>query len=114
MIKVLTFTSLFPNSIQQRHGIFVRNRLEQLVKNGNVESIVVAPVPWFPFRNKIFGQYSQYARVPLSEEINGIKIFHPRYINIPKIGMNLSPWLMVVGVKRLLKKIRKDGYDFDL
>ncbi len=114
MIKVLTFTSLFPNCIQPRHGVFVRNRLEQLINGGNVESMVVAPVPWFPFRNKIFGQYSQYARIPLSEEVNGIQVFHPRYINIPKIGMNLSPWLMTIGVKGLLKRIRENGYDFDL
>ena len=30
-IRVLTFTTLYPNSIQKHHGVFVENRLRHLV-----------------------------------------------------------------------------------
>ena len=42
-------TTLFPNSIQPSHGIFVENRLRWLLKDGRVRARVLpAPVPWAP------------------------------------------------------------------
>ena len=40
-LRVLTFTTLFPNSEQPSHGVFVENRLRHLVASGEVESVVV-------------------------------------------------------------------------
>jgi hypothetical protein len=48
-MKILTFSTLFPNSEKPGHGIFVETRLRHLVASGRVESRVVAPVPWVPF-----------------------------------------------------------------
>ena len=79
MIRLLTFTSLYPNGAQPRHGVFVEERLRQLLAAGEITARVVAPVPWFPFRNKRWGAYSVFARVPESEERHGIRIEHPHY-----------------------------------
>ena len=54
-MKVLLFSSLFPSSVRPIHGIFVETRLRELLKTGEVEAKVVAPVPWFPFTAKRFG-----------------------------------------------------------
>src|SRR5262245_34970554 len=43
-IKLLSFTTLFPNAAQPIHGIFVENRLRQLAATGAVEVRVLAPV----------------------------------------------------------------------
>jgi teichuronic acid biosynthesis glycosyltransferase TuaC len=47
-IRLLTFSTLFPNNMRPNHGVFVANRLRHLVASGDVTSMVVAPVPWFP------------------------------------------------------------------
>jgi len=97
-----------------RHGVFVENRLRKLVETGEVDSQVIAPVPWFPFSMSLFGQYANFARVKDSECRHGINIMHPRYLMIPKIGMNLTPYLMKVSLLRKFKRLIANGYDFDL
>ncbi len=105
-IRVLTFTTLYPNREQQRHGIFVETRMRELLQNFPVEITVIAPIPWFPFKLKIFGQYGAFAAVPKREVRHGMTIHHPRYLVIPKIGMNLAPLLMALSLWPAMKKIR--------
>ena len=94
-MKVLTFSSLFPNNRQASHGIFVENRLRQLLASApELSARVIAPVPWFPSANPRFGGYAQFAGVVPCEVRHGIEVWHPRYPVIPKIGMRLAPWLM--------------------
>ncbi|MBC7502257.1 MAG: glycosyltransferase family 4 protein [Herminiimonas sp.] len=113
-MKILTFTSLYPNAQQPNHGVFVENRLRHLTADGTVECRVVAPVPWFPSTNARFGQYAQFARVPVAEVRHGISIVHPRYLHIPKLGMTMSPYLMAAAMRPVLERIISEGYDFDL
>jgi glycosyltransferase involved in cell wall biosynthesis len=114
MIRLLTFTSLFPNAAQPRHGVFVEGRLRHLTATGKLSATVVAPVPWFPFRHPRFGAYSVYAKVPAHEERYGIQISHPRYPVIPKLGMNIAPFLMYRAVLPVLRKMQAGGIGFDL
>ncbi len=113
-MKILTFTTLFPNQVKPNHAIFVETRLRHLVASGQVEARVVAPVPWFPFTGKRFGQYGDFARVPASEERFGLPVLHPRYPVIPKIGMNLSPALLANAAKATVGRMLDEGFDFDL
>ena len=112
-MKLLTFSTLFPNTQQPSHGIFVQTRLRYLLGSGVVESKVVAPVPWFPSTNQRFGHYASLAKVPLSETRFGIEVLHPRYPVIPKIGMSIAPPLLYRAVKPVIAKIIDEGYDFD-
>ena len=114
VIRLLVFTTLYPNAAQPRHGVFVEERLRQLVTNGRVTATVVAPVPWFPFRSPTFGAYSAFASVPKKEDRHGIRILHPRYPVIPKFGMSIAPFLMYRALVSVLRKLRADGADFDL
>ena len=77
-MKVLLFSSLYPSSVRPVHGVFVETRLRELLKTGEIEVKVVAPVPWFPFKSPRFGEYAQYASTPLREVWNGIEVHHPR------------------------------------
>jgi glycosyltransferase involved in cell wall biosynthesis len=113
-IRLLVFTSLYPNAAQPRHGVFVEERLRHLVDSGRVTATVVAPVPWFPFRHPRFGAYSAFARVPAHEQRHGIRISHPRYPVIPKLGMSIAPWLMYRALLPVLRKLQADGTEFDL
>jgi len=112
-MKLLTFSTLFPNARQPNHGLFVETRLRYLVASGQVESRVVAPVPWFPSTHPRFGDYAKLACVPATEERYGISIVHPRYIALPKLGMYTSPWLMAQGAKPAIGALIDGGFDFD-
>lgn len=113
-MKLLTFSTLFPNTERPSHGVFVETRLRHLIASGEVESRVVAPVPWFPFRHQRFGHYGSYARIPAEEVRFGIKVSHPRYPLIPKVGMNIAPDLLTRAIKPVIGRIIDQGYDFDL
>jgi glycosyltransferase involved in cell wall biosynthesis len=112
MLQLLTFTNLYPNSEQPRHGLFVEQRLRHLLATGRVRSRVVAPVPWFPFDGRIFGGYGEFSRIPLRELRGGIEVAHPRHVVLPKVGMSAAPLLMRLGVERTIRRIVAGGYDF--
>lgn len=112
--QVLTFSTLYPNHIQTRHGIFVEQRLRQLYAHGNLNFRVIAPVPWFPFRSNRFGRYAQFAKVKAREERFGIPIEHPRYPVIPKLGMTIAPLLLAACSYLAVSRLISDGFDFDL
>ena len=114
MIRTLLFSTLYPSSVRPSHGIFVETRLRHLLASGEVETRVVAPVPWFPLEHKRFGEYAKHAAVPHHEVRNGIRVEHPRYLLLPKIGMNLAPASLArVGLK-VARKLIAEGFDFDL
>ena len=113
-MKILTFSTLFPNSEKPGHGIFVETRLRHLVASGRVESRVVAPVPWFPSTNPRFGSYARFAKAPQHEVRHGIPVAHPRYLVVPKVGMNLAPALLAQAAKPAIARMIDEGFDFDL
>jgi teichuronic acid biosynthesis glycosyltransferase TuaC len=113
-MRILTFSSLFPNRNQPSHGIFVENRLRHLLAGGGIEARVVAPIPWVPPGVKLPAEYAPYAGVPAAETRHGIEILHPRYLVLPKIGMSAAPYLMYAGVRRAVARLLAQGYDFDL
>jgi glycosyltransferase involved in cell wall biosynthesis len=112
-MKILTFTTLYPSGARPGHGIFVETRLRQLLASRQVESQVVAPVPWFPANHPRFGKYAIYAKTLREEERNGIHVAHPRYVVIPKIGMTLSPFLLARAAIPVIERMQRN-YSFQL
>ncbi len=114
-LRILTFTTLFPNAAQPSHGVFVENRLRHLVASGQAKSWVVAPVPWFPTAlARAFVQYAPYARVPAAEVRHDLPILHPRFLVLPKIGMTAAPGLLFAGAVASVRRLRAEVGDFDL
>ena len=110
-MKILVFTSLYPNNVWPRHGIFIKERMTHFAKNGRGHIQVIAPVPYFPpFK---INQRWRYSQVAHSEEIDGVKVLHPRYLMIPKVGMVLHGLLMFLSLYLIIKKVQKE-FDFDL
>lgn len=113
-LRTLLFSTLYPSAIRPGHGIFVETRLRELLATGKVLTKVVAPVPWFFSKNPHFGEYARMASIPSREVHNGIDIRHPRYILLPKFGMNSAPHSMAMGALPAIKRLIRDGFDFDL
>lgn len=113
-LRIVLFSSLFPSEARPVHGIFVETRLRELLKSGRVEARVVAPVPWFPLRSPRFGEYASFAATPRRAERNGLVVEYPRYLLLPKIGMNLAPYAMALAAWPVLRRLQREGFDFDL
>jgi glycosyltransferase involved in cell wall biosynthesis len=112
-ISILTTTTLFPNSVQAAHGIFVETRLRRLLADGRVRARVLAPVAWAP-PGVQHSQWAKLRQVPEREQRNGITVDHPRYVVIPKIGMNLAPYTLYAAMKKQLEKYLAAGERFDV
>jgi glycosyltransferase involved in cell wall biosynthesis len=107
-IRLLTLTTLFPNACEPRRGIFVANRLAHLCSNRRIEARVVAAIPWFP------GAFRGLRRVPPAETMMGIPVRHPRYLNIPKLGMRAQPAFLARAILRDLARAGVGPDDFDV
>ncbi len=113
-VRILLFSTLYPSAVRPIHGIFVETRLRELLKTGQVQAKVVAPVPWFPFKAARFGSYAKFAATPRMEQRNGVEVHHPRYLLPPKVGMNIAPYTLALGALPTIRRLQRQGFDFDL
>ena len=112
-VSILTVSTLYPNDVQPSHGIFVETRLRKLVASGLVDAHVIAPVPWLPpFIS--YGAVGPLWKVPRHRERGGISVEHPRYLVVPKIGMNIAPYTLYRAMHAELNKLLASGVKVDL
>ena len=113
MLSILTVTTLFPNPVNPAHGSFVATRLEKLVASGEIEAEVLAPVPWLPSWLP-YSPAGRLDRVPKFRMHAGLKVHHPRYLVVPKVGMTLTPHTLFWTLKLTLQRLLAEGLRFDL
>ena len=113
-LQILTFTTLYPSQVRPQHGIFVETRLRKLLESGAVTASVTAPCPWFPLASPWFGRHSLFARQPRDEIRFGLRVDHPRYLQLPKIGMSVAPLAIFTALLPVLRRQLREGRDFDL
>ncbi|MBN1559492.1 glycosyltransferase family 4 protein [candidate division KSB1 bacterium] len=110
-MKILVFTSLFPNNVSPNHGIFIRERVTRVAQHGACEVKVVAPAPYYP-PIRLGSRYS-FARISHHERQDDLEVFHPRFFMTPKVGMATYAWTMYRSLVPAIKKIA-DQFNFDL
>lgn len=110
-MKVLVFTSLYPNNVWPNHGVFIKERMSQFAKLDGCTVKVVAPVPYFPNLN--FNWRWKFSQVARRETRNGVEVYHPRYLMPPKVGMMFYGVLMLLSVLPTVKRLQKE-FAFDL
>jgi teichuronic acid biosynthesis glycosyltransferase TuaC len=110
-VKILVFTSLYPNNVWPNHGVFVKERTTHVARLDGCQVKVVAPVPYHP-RLKITHRW-RFSQVHRYERRDGLEVYHPRYFMLPKVGMTLYGMQMFLSALPTVKKIRHD-FDFDL
>ncbi len=113
-MRVLTFTNLYPNAQLPLHGIFVARRVTALARDCGHEIEIVAPVPYFPRFLPALGDWKKLQLVPKIEERDGLKIYHPRYFNPPKIGMSHYGQWMASGSLSTVTSRLHNGFSFDV
>ena len=112
-ISILTTSTLFPNSLQPSHGIFVETRLRRLLAGGKVKARVLAPVTWAP-PGLPGAEMEKLRAIPDFEHRNALDVDHPRYVVVPKIGMNLAPHTLYRAMRRRLRQMLDAGLKIDL
>lgn len=109
-LKIIALSFLFPNRAYPNHGIFVLNRLKALSKYVDIK--VINPIPWSPV-HKYIDRYKAFESVPEKDSIDGIEVYHPRYLSIPKFfkGVEVNSYIKAIEpvVKDIIKK-----HDFDI
>lgn len=108
MTHIVTFTNLFPNSVQPTHGTFVRERMRRVVAAGGFAWTVVAPVPevFAPLR---WGVFREQARIPARESYEGITCHHPRYRHWPGLSLRRQAAAMARGARATLRELAARG-----
>lgn len=89
-MKVLIITKIFPNSVERFSSPFNRQQFSALSRLCEVE--VLATIPWFP-GSAALGRWSAAGRlgsVPAEEWIDGVRVRHPRFAFVPKIGHSIA------------------------
>jgi glycosyltransferase involved in cell wall biosynthesis len=54
------------------------------------------------------------AATPQRETRHDIDVLHPRYALPPKVGMTVAPLLLALGARAALRRVRDEGFDFDV
>jgi teichuronic acid biosynthesis glycosyltransferase TuaC len=107
-MRVLTFTSLFPNAAQPLLGVFVQQRMAHFAERRGNAVMVVAPVayfpPWLPLP-----RWENVRRIPLHEKIRGLEVYHPRYPMLPKISMPLQGYSMFAASLPLVRRLHQSA-----
>ncbi len=110
-MRILTFTSLFPNPADRTLGIFIYQRILHVACHSQNTVCVVAPVPYFPSWLPL-AKWKQMGKIPRMEQIGPLTVYHPRYFLVPKVSMYFHGLLMFLGSFPLLRKLhRQIGFD---
>jgi glycosyltransferase involved in cell wall biosynthesis len=104
-LEILMVTTFFPNSADRQRAVFVENLVRAMRHLCRVN--VIAPVPFAPPVRWVPGWYTQ-SRIPREESIDGIKVLHPRFVVIPKLGW-LSGLGYFLGILPVLRRARKQN-----
>ncbi len=107
-MKILLVSNIFPNSAEKERGVFTYRIAMALRALCRVD--VVAPLPWVPpiLRKKNKGKYA-HAQVPVREEISGLRVYHPRYVVIPRVLGFMHPVFMFGPLLRLVKRLDRQN-----
>jgi teichuronic acid biosynthesis glycosyltransferase TuaC len=108
-MRVLVLSSVFPNLRDPLFGVFVKERITRIFQHCQV--IVVAPIPWFPFGTLI--RRSERRNVPAFEMIDGLPVYHPRFLSVPGILKSLDGVFYFISLLPSLVRLRRE-FAFDL
>src|SRR5262245_60043986 len=109
-MRVLTYTSLFPDSTRPVHGIFIYQRMRHFVRRSGNSVTVIAPVPYVP--SWVGGaKANAFRAIPEQEEFEGLTVYYPRYLFLPKVGMALHGLLMYLGSREILRRLADERFD---
>jgi teichuronic acid biosynthesis glycosyltransferase TuaC len=113
MLRVLVLSTLFPSSARPLFGTFVERQTLGLSARDDVEVQIVVPrgLPPAPFDRH--SRYHVEAALPAREDWQGVPLYRPRFLHLPKIGARYDAPMLVRALLPLLREIRQE-FAFDV
>jgi glycosyltransferase involved in cell wall biosynthesis len=105
-MNILVFTNLFPNEQRPHFGIFIKQRVARY-RNFGHRVRVLAPVAYYPFKRLIRKDY-RFSGFKKEAAFDGIDVTYFHYLHLPKVGMWLQPFLILVSALWVLLSLRKE------
>lgn len=107
-MNVLLISNIFPNCNERTRGVFTYQIAKALQKRCSVT--VIAPLPYVSglLGKKLIARYS-HASVPSTEYMDGLNVYHPRYLVIPRILGFMHAIFMFFPLLRII--MRLDRYE---
>lgn len=114
-MRVLIISHEYPYRGNEIRATFVNEQVEELARQG-CEVKVISPVPWAPFPlNRLSSKWREYSNILRKDIFNGIEVHYPRVITFPlNILKEWSGKLVYAGIRRTVRELVKEGYDFDI
>ncbi len=101
--SALIISNLYPNRFEKTRGLFIKQLVDSI--SGSLNVTVVSPLPFNPF--ELLKPKNQ--RMPKIEIIDGIEVYHPRYLVIPKMFRSLTGWFFSLGIKKLVVSLQQEN-----
>ena len=107
VLRVLTLSTLFPDTSRPNFGIFVERQTRELASRPEVELTVVAPLGLPPAPFSALRRYAPLAKLPQQEEWRGLQLYRPRFPIIPAIGGRFHPGSIARSVLPLVRSLHE-------
>lgn len=115
-MNVLIISHMYPNSFNENNGIFVHKQVKSMREEfPDINVKVVSPVPYTPFILTLFStKYKKYYDIPRKAILDGIEVYYPRAIFLPRnIDFKSEGHKVYRGIKKTVRDIYKD-FKFDI
>jgi glycosyltransferase involved in cell wall biosynthesis len=109
-VKILAVSYLYPNLVSPHHGIFVHNRLKAISNYHDVK--IINPIPYFPC-SSLLTRYKGYNKIPFHEKKDGMDVYHPRFLSVPRYCKFLDSVTYTEAVVKTVQDISPNS-PFDL
>jgi glycosyltransferase involved in cell wall biosynthesis len=113
MIRVLTLSTLFPDSSRPRFGPFVERQTLGLAAHPDVELCVVAPIGFPPRPVSRSGRYAALSALPARENWKGLDVMRPHFLHLPATGGRFDSATLARALLPKLGKLRAQ-FAFDV
>ena len=108
--RVLSLSTLYPNSHTPRFGTFVARSLEALAARDGWEVTVINPIGVPPIA---FGKYKPLAAAATDGKEQGVSVYRPKFTLIPSVGTRINPGVIARKILPLAKRLHAEN-PFDL
>lgn len=111
MLRVLTFSTLFPDATRPNFGVFVERQTLGLAAHPGVALTAAAPVGLPPWPLSRHPRYHALAGLPMRETWKGIDVHRPRFLVMPGTGGRFHAKALARALVPILDRLAFDVID---